>query len=229
MKISWLILTYNRPETVRRAMRWNMANAGAECDEIVWVDNGSESIWDIGPPMTLSDVVIQHNENLGVAKGYNRAMALSTGTHMVITGCDRLMPDNWLKIFKTEFEKDPALDAACMWEKPYSERFYRGLPLPMGARMFSRRILKLAGYLREDFGLYGWEDVEWAHRVCHATLKIKLLPQMPRHFGSEGIEAYNGMDPPEYHAFKAKEARDPKKKELFERCRREGFPYYSPY
>lgn len=230
-------------------MRHNMANAGAEWDELVWVDNGSQNpaIPDCEP-----DIIVGFKENLGVARGYNAAMALASGTHMVITGCDRLMPDNWLRAMKDQCtEGSPAV---CIWEKSwdkYPERIRGGVTvhggvkspyenlwaleaLPIGARMFTREFLSKVGYLREDFGLYGWEDVEWAHRAMRVADSLDLHPLVltqlvAEHLGTEGCAQYDGRDPADYHAFKKAQAEDPAKRALFEKCKAEGFPYYNPY
>jgi hypothetical protein len=106
--------------------------------------------------------------------------------------------------------------------------------MPTGRRMFSKSLLKLTGYLREDFGLYGWEDVEWAHRaerVCdEKSLLYYVMPQLiADHLGTEGIKRYDGQDESEYHKFKQREANDPKKIKLMEQCRKDNWPYYNPY
>lgn len=39
--VSWIVLTYNRADTVKKSLDHNFANAGAVPDELIWVDNGS--------------------------------------------------------------------------------------------------------------------------------------------------------------------------------------------
>ncbi len=92
--------------------------------------------------------------------------------------------------------------------------------------MISRKLLNEAGYLREDFGLYGYEDMEWGHRaykVCQENdWKSFVIPgQIPRDVGM--------LDPAEYTKAKAEEVKDPKKEELFRKCASENWPYYNPF
>ena len=116
-------------------------------------------------------------ENLGVAKGYNRAMALVTGTHMVITGCDMIMPQGWLRhmVDALSFED-------CGMSLMYSDPIYKNTErqrgpefhhnklimchaLPIGRRLMSVEVQREIGYFHEGLGLYGWDDVLWAARA----------------------------------------------------------------
>jgi GT2 family glycosyltransferase len=247
MKISWIILTHNRFDTVRRSFHHNYINSGHPVDEIIWCDNGSnQDKNDMPLPLKEADVKIFNKENLGVAKGYNRAISMSTGTHIVITGCDRLMPENWLKTWVEHFKDIPKTGVISCYSYPLKEVPERGGLLyfmndkpvneviPMEAKIFSRQLHNTIGYLREDFGLYGWEDVEWGYRAHRVTNELGLTNyivngMISKHLGSEGVKNWNGEDSKEYHEFKKKESQDPKKKELLEKCKKENWPYYNPY
>lgn len=253
MKISWLVLTYNRAEKVQRAMTHNVACMGVPKAgvELVWVDNGSrDGLREIMYPFVdwfNSAQLCWFEENQGVARGYNEAMRRATGELLVITGCDMLMPPNWLRTFMDCFDRIPETGVACMYSGPLSwvperirgeEELRNGLKIrpamPIGRRMFRRGLLRDAGFLREDFGLYGWEDVEWGYRVervCREQgLLTYVLPEhVAEHLGTEGVVGYDGKDEREYHAFKQREANDPKKQELMEWCHRNAYPYYNPF
>lgn len=248
MKISLVVLTYNRAETVERAMKHNFEKAGRKIDEFVWVDNGShDGVRDVMKAFD-PDVSILHKENLGVAHGYNRGYALATGDYVVITGCDMLMPDNWLATMVEYIEKIPNTGVACMYSQPIHkvpERI-RGLEttiaglrvqpaLPFGRRILRRDLLiGKIGYLREDFGLYGWEDVEWGERALRVCEKEGLLcyaipEQIAEHLGTEGVRMHDGKDPADYHAFKQNEVRDPHKQEIMGKARGAGYPYFNSF
>ena len=241
MKVSWVLLTWNRRETVQESIRHNFLNAGAEIDEVVYVDNGST---DWTPIMVQGELKpetqVLHNKNQGAAKGYNRAMSLATGDIIVITGCDMLMPDNWLRIFKEYLTAIPNTGAASMYQTHHDnvpERLkgeqttLNGLPIvpamPMGRKAFSRDFLRKVGYLREDFNLYGWEDVEWGHR-CERVAKENglinyVIPnKICRHLGKE-------QDTEEYKKWKQEQASDPRVLDLMKWCHDNNFPYYNPY
>jgi GT2 family glycosyltransferase len=253
LKISWVMLTYGRGETVKRSFEHNLEKAGRKHDELIWVDNGSkhedfttltQTLW----PHTSANIF--HRENQGVAKGYNRGMSIATGDVIVITGCDRLMADQWMATLELYFNGIPHTGIISVYSQPNEsvpERFKEAKPiieefdqleiiqaLPIGAKMFRRDLLKDIGYLREDFGMYGWEDVEWAYRAQRYCDRKGLLSYIipgftSEHMGSEGVEEYNGKDAKEYHEFKKREAMDPKKSEVMNWCRDNDFPYYNPY
>lgn len=225
-----------------------MACAGHPWKEIVWCDNNStdglrEEIINSG----ITNVQILHNENLGVAPGYNRVMALASGSHIVITGCDMIMPDNWLKKMVEATQRVPnigSISIYCRPPKELSERC-RGpvqvingvkvMPaMPIERRLLSRKLLSKIGYLREDFGLYGWEDVEWGHRaerVCKELgLGTYVLPgDVAEHLGTEGAVGYDHKDPSSYWHWKRKQVLDERKKQLMARLHEENFPFYSPF
>lgn len=247
MKISWILLTYNRAAAVARALAHNVATAGHKWDELIWCDNASTDDVRNVVREYAPDVEILNKTNLGVAKGYNRAMALATGTHLVITGCDVLMPENWLSKFVEGFGRIPDLGVLSM----YSERIevtperirgdvisYDGLlvrpAMPIGRRMFKRELLKTAGYFHEGFGLYGWEDVAWGHtaeRVCkELNLKcLNLEGKICQHLGTEGNVGYDYKDEHEYWRWKKEQVNDPKKGELMLKLSGQNWPGFFPY
>lgn len=247
MKISWVVLTYNRGDTVKKAISHNMANAGSEWHEMVWVDNGStdhvrELMAEFRP-----EVSILHKTNLGVAKGYNAGMIMSRGDYIVITGCDVLMPDNWLAMFKEYVTQIPNTGVCAMYTGPLSECQERirgeryeigGLPIvpamPIGRRIFRRELLADFGYFHEGFGLYGWDDVPWAYRaekICQEkNLLCYVIPdKFGEHLGTEGINQYDGRDQSEYHRFKAREVANPEKHKLLSQLAEQRWPKFTPY
>jgi GT2 family glycosyltransferase len=250
IKVSWVLLTLNRQEMVKKAFIHNKTNAGYPIHEVVWCDNGStDNVRDFMLNEARPDVCILNKNNLGVSPGYNRVMALASGTHIVITGCDMMMPTDWLRIFVSYFNNVPKTGIACMYSGPFSwvkerlrgpetgevindHRIVRAMPI--GRRMFSKWLLGKIGYLREDFGLYGWEDVEWgyrAERVCKELgLNYYAIPNsIADHLGTEGNSKYDTKDDKEYWAFKQNQVQDQKKKELLNWCQKNNYPYYNPY
>lgn len=247
MKISWIVLTYNRVKTVRKAITHNVERSGRKWDELIWCDNAStDGVRDFMRELS-PDVSILNKENLGVAKGYNRAMALATGTHIVITGCDVIMPQNWLAKFAEGFEKISNLGVMSM----YSERIevtperirgdafeLHGMKLrpamPIGRRMFRRDLLQTAGYFHEGFGLYGWEDVAWGHTAEKACRILDLVcynlgDEICQHLGTEGNVGYDHKDEHEYWRWKKEQVNDPEKTELMKKLSSENWPGFFPY
>jgi GT2 family glycosyltransferase len=238
MRISLVMLTYNRADFVQRTMAHNMANANAPLHELIWVDNGStDHVRDVMFAYN-PDVCILNKTNRGVSRGYNSGFAAATGDYIVITDSDMLMPDDWLGTFLAYLIGIPHTGVACMFHheikhvrrpiEQFNGLYYHPCD-PWGRRIVSRQLLvEKIGYLREDFGLYGWEDIEWAHRAVRVCRQERLLTycipgQYAEHLGT------HEQDPVAYRAFKAREGEDPCKRDVFERCRAQGYPYFNPY
>lgn len=248
MKISWLILTYNRLPSVQRAIPHCMKNAGRLWDEMVWCDNGSTDgvrewmMKEVGPKTS-----ILFSENRGVAKGYNACLGNARGTHLVITGCDMLMPDNWLARMAECFEKIPDTGIVTIYASPIKttpERI-RGEPetingiltqpaMPIGRRMLPRSLIKDIGYFHEGFGLYGYDDLPWgyrAERVCKEKgLRFYNLPNLvAEHLGTEGAVGFDHRDEHAYWKWKRKEVEAPWKQDLLRKLEKEGWPRFSEF
>ncbi len=249
IKPSLVLLTYNRRNAVERSLTANLASAGYPLHEIIHVDNGSyQGYADWFAEAFKPAVQIRNRENLGVAKGYNRGMLLATGSHIVITGCDRIMPDKWLLKFVEAFEAIPNTGVISMYSDPIDDKDTENSrmrsqqenkngieirrAIPFEARMHSRDLLNKAGFFREDFGLYGYEDCEWAERVERVTFRHGLinyiLPDLGLAHHLPDDEHFNITADQTYKQFKRAEACE-EKMELVRRCNAQGSPYYNPY
>lgn len=250
IKPSLVMLTWNRKPSVEKSLSENIKNAGYPLHEIVHVDNGSlpgftEWFGDTFKP----SVQVLHKENTGVARGYNRGLALTTGSHVIITGCDRVMPNNWLGHFVEGFEKikETAVISCYTSEqigrhhKEHGQTFgpetrndiYIQRSIPVEARMHSKDFLFKTGFFREDFGIYGYEDSEWSDRACRAAGKEnKICYHMPHigyaeHISDQDFPEYvNGLP---YFKYKNSIHKNPKLAKLFSWCHRNGSPHYNPY
>lgn len=253
MKISWVILTYNRANSVLKAIPHCMEYSGAMWDEIIWVDNGS----DINERTKIADMFSDSGwtnltqcwlpKNLGVAKGYNTAMALARGTHLVITGCDMLMPKNWLADMVEVLEEVPNAGIATIYAAPIEktpERIrgpewdYNGIhireSMPIGRRLLSVELQREIGYFHEGFGMYGWDDVFWGHRAevvlgKRGLKSYNLFNSIAEHLGTEGNVGYDHKDEHEYWRWKKEQVNDPRKHELLAQLQKDGWPKFSPY
>src|SRR5262245_4723453 len=115
MRISWIVLTHDRRDLLERMMAHNVAHAGCHIDELIWVDNGSDA--GVHEVMRAYDpaVSILNKVNLGVAKGWNRGLALATGDYVVSTDSDMLLPSGWLATFRTYLAGIPRTGVACFF------------------------------------------------------------------------------------------------------------------
>lgn len=249
--VSLVILTWNRWNSVYTSLSQNIASAGFPIREIVHVDNGSEHGF-VDRFKAAFDPAVQvvHAENQGVAKGYNRGLALATSSHVVITGCDRIMPANWLKAWAECFEdyKNTGVIACySQYEQGNHEssRFRgskwahganarRGIrgALPVEARIHSKDFLFKAGFFREDFGLYGYEDAEWADRADRVARENGLINYVVEHQFAKHLDCHD-FEPKvgalDYQTFKKTDHTDPRKRALYLKCKATNSPHYNPY
>lgn len=247
MTVSWILLTHNRSEIVHKSF-WHNFNCAGHKLEVIWCDNGSSLVeYELLKKSILYRTHIRYVENTGVARGYNSALALATGELVVITGCDTLMPPNWLATMVGYHDTIPNTGIVSIYSKPLEtvpERL-RGakitlndLPvvpaMPIERRLFKRELLKEIGYFHEGFGKYGYDDLAWAgtaERVCKEKgLLTYVIPNYyAEHLGTEGIVAYDGKDAKDYHEMKAKEVAMPFKKELLQKLAEQGYPAQHPF
>jgi len=246
--VSLVILTWNRMPSVAKSVASNLKTAEYPIHEIVHVDNGSEEGYCDWFKKTFNPAVqVRHAENKGVAVGYNRGLALASGDYVVITGCDRIMPQGWLKTWMEHYEAIPNTGTICCLSTVLTKDVaapFKGSPLkvngkeiivqyPMEARICSKEFLFGAGFFREDFGLYGYEDAEWANRADRYAKEKGLInymiPALQRadYLTCEDFEIQ--VDGKDYWQHKQDLHKDPRRKELFVWCRNNGNPYYNPY
>ncbi len=248
LKVSLVLLTMDRAQSVIYSLKSNLESAEYPIHEIIHVDNGSRDRTAIKwiDDQVGADVQVLHGGNYGVAKGYNRGMLLATGTHIVITGCDRIMPQGWLFSMAQAAQAIPETGVISCYSTPcaafmldqFASRYksepytHNGVQIRQSlvaeARFHSRDFLFKAGLFREDFGLYGYEDVEWAERAERVAraygLKNYVLPALGY---AEHLSDQDG--PAGYADFKVCHNGMEWKKALAARCWDLGNPYYNPY
>jgi GT2 family glycosyltransferase len=242
MKISWIILTHNRHDIVNKAFDHNY-EMSTRCKrhnelEIIWVDNGSGKRFNFS---FISKIQIINDNNNGVSRGYNQGLVLATGDYILITGCDRLMPVNYLNRMTEAFEKIPNMACVSCYSQPEESiqdryithkqieeingvRFMQALPFE--ARMFKRSLLSDVGYFHEGFGLYGWEDCLWGPRMLNVAKEKGLICCTLPDFKAEHLGEQDERD---YQVFKDKQKYEPWKWELVQKLAKEGYPKFNPF
>lgn len=247
VKPSLILLTWNRKTSVNLSLFANLNSAGYPLHELIHVDNGSEPGFTEWFKAAFNpDTQVINKTNLGVAAGYNRGLAMATGTHVVITGCDRIMPMGWLKKWVEAFEAIPdtgVISCYSNYEKDISSRYLDSeeilneikirKAIPVEARMHSRDFLFKVGFFREDFGLYGYEDAEWSDRAnTYAwanSFRNYTLPDLgiANHLSDDDFgSSVSGVS---YRKFKDSIHPSEKNKNLFELCHKLGSPHYNPF
>lgn len=177
-RISLMLLTYNRREVTIKSIKHNLRNAGYPIAEIVWVDNNStDGLREMILNEIKPDISILHKENLGVAKGYNAGYKLCRGKLIARPGTDMIMPDNWLNTMVKYHNAIPetgicAVTSAEINKVSSNRQEKNGKTIypetVIGSILFNRNILDQVGYLPENFGKYGWDDIVWVKQADNA-------------------------------------------------------------
>ncbi len=252
LNVSLILLTMNRKSVVFDSLAINLASAGKDLYELIHVDNGSSpDFLEEFRKRFKPSIQIAHQENLGVAKGYNRGMTLATGDLLAITGCDRIMPKNWLARFEQAFHEIPNTGVISVYSPPFEKKFkdrFRGeafkpegssffiqRAIPFEARIHRREFWLRTGVFREDFGLYGMEDCEWAGRAERVAGEEGLLNYVIPGFTATHIDHDDGWKNvvQESGHLTYREWKDSliasHSRELWTQCERSLYPYYNPY
>jgi glycosyltransferase involved in cell wall biosynthesis len=246
MTVSWCLLTFNRLETVKKSTQHNLINSGYPIEEIVWCDNASIDGTTEWVQKNLSpDVCILNKRNSGADPGYNRCLQLARSEWCVITGCDCLMPKDWLKTLMEHAEAIPntgVISCYCVSTKevPYRlcgpKHTINGKEIipayPMGRRFIRRSLLREIGFHREDMGLYGWADVLWGDRAKMVCDKMGYLCYTMEGFIAEHLTHLGPVGEFEtndaYSAWKQKNAFNDEKNRQCDEYRKAGLPIYIP-
>jgi GT2 family glycosyltransferase len=249
MKVSLIMLSWNRLDLVKRCCDYSLANAGDKIDQLVWVDNGSTDGTAEYAASLKPDILVLNKENLGMPRGMNQAMALATGEAIASIYSDTIQPDNWLREMKAVLEADPQCDMVMIADKPlegvrkHSAGRILGPETVVGGRrvvpcvafethIYRRSLMQRIGYFREDFPFYGWCDEEWFMRAnYHGARSYMLLDMLYKHEGFTGVDQFvaGRGETEEYWKWKSETCRDQKSLALLKWCIANGHPYTNPF
>lgn len=251
--VSYVTITMKRRNEVERSLDANFKNAGYPISELVHIDNGSgPEFLDWFTDRYAPSLQVRYAENAGIYRGYNTGMALARSSHIAYIDSDIIMPDGWLAAFVEAHQKIPNTGyvtcfsreermpertlADCMHRLKGHPHLVNGVKIveatPHGSRLFSREFLMKVGYLRECFGLYGYGDVEYMHRIKKVAKDEGyinyVLPDLDLAIHLPDVDDSIVIDGMTYREFKtANQGRD--KAEIISRARELGFPPYNPF
>lgn len=250
MKVSWIFLTHNRQKAAFTSLAHNLVEADYSIHELIHVDNGTDDNFfcENFVKTFKPEIQIRHYQNLGVSKGYNRGYLNASGTHVLITGMDRMLPAWWLKDISFYFKKIPNTGVISIYAPPvregdnYSETRYFGQPelelnglriqpaIPFEARICSREFFNKVGFLREDFDTYGYEDNEWGMRAIRVAKEMGYINYVIPNLNASHLEQDKDFIMPDSQTHRAfKDSFLEKNRLHYEEIERQGFPYYNPY
>lgn len=250
LNVSWIVLTHNRKKAVFTSLAHNLVQADYPIHELIHVDNGTddESFCDSFTRTFKPAIQVRHYANLGVSKGYNRGYLNATGSHVLITGMDRMLPPSWLKDISFYFKKIKNTGVISIYAPPvrsgdnYAETRYFGQPereingvriqqaIPFEARICSREFFHKVGFLREDFDTYGYEDNEWGMRAMRVAKEMGYVNYVIPGLSATHLEEDKDFIMSNGQTHRAyKDSFLEKNKLKYEEIEQLGFPYYNPY
>jgi GT2 family glycosyltransferase len=142
--------------------------------ELVIVDNGST----IGADQFLgvSDIYIRNKENLGYPKAVNQGLKLSNGDLIAVVNNDIRISPNWIESTQDIFEKTERLGSLHFKMVGYDEPFGLGVTMWETGKerwctgsffVWNRQAIEAIGGMDEAYGLGGYDDWDWHHRMNH--------------------------------------------------------------
>lgn len=246
MKVSACFAIFNERQILQKV--WP-ENIDEEIDEWLIADNGStdgaKEYLDI---YLKADVEILFKKNVGIARSHNALFSQASGDLIILTGCNRILPKNWVRLFKDYFTAFPDLVTACIYNDGAIEgqrvlgpaQFAGNLAITPGVIMdvicFHREIFREIGYYDTNFGLWGMEDLEFSeriHKYCKANKKIAgFIPNIRnKHFGFSPTEDFDPKKSSlDYYDLKVGENnRFAEKEKYFYELKAKGFPPFKPF
>lgn len=196
MKISVMIITYNRKREILRALESCVCNKIEEM-EFVIVDNNSSD----GTQEAVEKFFCENNikykyyyssENLGISNGRNKAFEMCTGEYIVCLDDDAVVitKDFFAKIY-SEMKKHDAVAAALKIYEPQNDRFLKGFVYEENNELLALSYIGAGHVLRRDFfessKLYpgtlrfGSEEYYVAYRIRKYKKKMIYLENVEIH------------------------------------------------
>jgi GT2 family glycosyltransferase len=198
---AFIVITYNRPEDMLALAR-NIAGFGSAAElleEVVILNNASTADYSgvksfIKENPQIPFRYVDSDENLGVARGRNRAISLSTAPILIMLDDDAEMQDaNCLlqlqEAFKPDASRRPVaivsfkvlyFDTLEMQVNAFPHKDFEGRRQRVsfdtyyyagGAHAITRASLEKVGRYPEDF-FYGMEEYDLAYRMLDAGYRI---------------------------------------------------------
>ena len=195
VKVSICMLNIDRYIIGRYVLEKNLLNCGIPLQdiELLILDNGSKDKRAIDYLSGIANVFIQEQENIGVAKGFNKLLRKAAGQYVCLFDNDIILSDNWLKDFISFNKRVPKSGISaihCVLEKgihiPKYNIYVPDNGTVYSTRFFHRSLLESIGGFNENLSTYGYEDSELTYRTATAGYINYYLPnQYSTHYGAD--------------------------------------------
>ena len=210
MKISVMIITYNRKREILRALESCVCNKIEEM-EFVIVDNNSsdgtqEAVEKFFGENNIKYKYYYSSENLGISNGRNKAFEMCTGEYIVCLDDDAVVitKDFFAKVY-SEMEKHDAVAAALKIYEPQNDRFLKGFIYEENNELLALSYIGAGHVLKRDFfessKLYpgtlrfGSEEYYVAYRIRKYKKKMIYLENVEIHHLPSNVARVYGDEP----------------------------------
>lgn len=174
MKVACIFITLDRPALTVKCIRQNFFNSGLDAD-VFLIDNGStpENLQLFKTEYPHFKKVYAFKENKGISAAINKGLKLTNGYDAVVTlANDIIMPDGWLKSMVEAAQRIPEtgmIGIHCVEHLPaLTANNIHEIFCPFGNVLITRKAIDTVGGFNTDFGIYGMEDTDFAHRLHYA-------------------------------------------------------------
>lgn len=211
-----MIVTYNRVELTKKTIECLFKNTHYPYN-LIFVDNGSSDNTvsylektckdNVSKVESFKNYTIKKNKrNLGIARGRNQCLKLSTSKWLTTFDNDVLVPDGWLTKCIDVLTANASYGAigVNMENKDYplvkkggfEFQYKTNGTLGTACMVFNRKLHKMLGFFSEDYKDYAHEDADFGVRIRLLGLKLGYIKEKGTHIG-EGK-----YDKGEYRKFK---------------------------
>lgn len=201
MRVNIIVTTFNRLPLTRICLGTLLQTTGSEC-VITVVDNASSD----GTGEYLDKVlarsekirVYKLSRNMGVSVAFNLGMASTEADYYVKVDNDiALQQPAWLENMIAIAEQNPEVGLVgyqlCSWHAterivlPSGHAFRKAEGCNGGCLLIPRKTHEACGFMNEDYGKYGFEDLEYGNRVLLEGRIIGYVDddESVKHLGAE--------------------------------------------
>ena len=201
MRVNIVVATYNRVNLTRICLETLLATTGPRCG-ITVVDNASSDgtlgYLDAITAKSGRIKVYKLARNMGVSVAVNLGLALADADYHVKVDNDiELRKNGWLEKIIAIAEGNPEVGLAgyqlCSWHA--TERitlgsghaFRKSDACNGGCLLIPRKTFEACGFMNEDYGKYGYEDLDYNNRVRMGGQIIGYVDddEAVKHLGAE--------------------------------------------
>lgn len=218
-KVSIIILGFNQLEYTKLCIESIQKNTKQDY-ELILIDNGSQDgTSDYFKSIEKAKVII-NSENLGVAKGWNQGLRVSTGEYLCILNNDTIVPPFWLENMVRLVESSPTigivgprsnnisgpqkvltpelknqkdiLEFAQSFQRDNNLSAFEFPRITGFCMVYSRQVFKEVGFFDERYGKGNFEDDDYCLRTRYLGYRLLVAnDSFVFHFGSVSFNSNN--------------------------------------